>query len=238
MEDFKVFCVPAKFIYLLYIGLLTITLIFLIGFLASPSWVSQGEGSAKWKGSLTEVKDISHNIQIGSKDYEGDSYSSIADDICDSDDEWAESDLNDAICDMFTNLYAASIVVILFSVFNILVICVWIFIIFMVFRGRNYFIVSLIVPAAALAAHLIAFSAWMGIANATFEDDCEDFNDGSDPAKVCAESGPKLGLFILIWMVLLYGLWFLFKLQSKLIMQKNFEANIQHNSQFQMGERV
>jgi hypothetical protein len=235
MEDFKVLHIPAKFIYFIYICLLSITIIFLIGFLASPSWVSQGEGRGKWKGSLTEVKDISNDFPEAFQDYEGDSYSSVADDICDSDEG---SDIVDALCDMFTNLYAASIVVILFEVFNILVILVWIFIIFMVFRGRNYFIVSLIVPAAALAAHLIAFSAWMGIANATFEDDCDDFNDGSDPAKVCAESGPKFGLFILIWIILLYGLWFLFKLQSKLIMQKSFEANAQHNSQFQMGERV
>lgn len=227
MEDVKILSIPAKFIYFTFLGLLSITIIFLIGFLAAPTWVSQGEGMTEWKGSLTKLTDNSDDLPDFLSDLEGDSYSSVADDFCDSSGKfkYVSSDLRNALCDLFENLYDASVVVILFEMINLLAIIAWMSLITLVFYGRNFFLLSLIVPGIALASHLIAFCSWIGIADATFEDDCKDLNDGDEPDKTCAQAGPKLGLFILIWMVFLYGLWFLFKLLSKLTIQKRIGSN-------------
>lgn len=39
---------------------------------------------------------------------------------------------------------------------------------------------------------------WIGLANGTFEDNCDELNDGENQAKTCLEDGPNYGLAILV----------------------------------------
>ena len=47
-------------------------------------------------------------------------------------------------------------------------------------------------------SHIIAIIGWIGLLDVTFSDDCEKLNDEDQAPTVCATTGPRLGIFVLI----------------------------------------
>jgi hypothetical protein len=100
---------------------------------------------------------------------------------------------------MFEDLWFSGGIFIVFELSAVLSIIVIIITLTLLIFQKNYLHLNFCAAGCMWASHLIAIIGWLGINDVTFDDDCEDLTDGNSSPTLCVMTGPKLGIFVLIY---------------------------------------
>ncbi|CAG9312252.1 unnamed protein product [Blepharisma stoltei] len=178
--------IPLKYWWYSIFFVIFLNQVLILGALATPRWVKQGDEPNRWKGGL---------IKCGSCNgrWEGEYYMAISNKACDDD--------MDGYCDTFSMLLKAGIATAVFEILALLFLNIWEMLIFVELRGifvLKDWIVYFIV-AAAFISNTFAIAIWFGVTGATFNDDCHKASSIKSHEKVCATDGPILMIVTEIW---------------------------------------
>ncbi|OMJ88680.1 hypothetical protein SteCoe_9298 [Stentor coeruleus] len=158
--------------------LIIIILILSITSLTVSNWVSQGEGSENWSGSLLSKSNTFYtNLSCNSH--------------------------NKHTCEGYMKLWKAGVIYLSFELLCITLMCVLVFVLLKAINKikikREF---SIVLSIGSAFAHIFGFIVWFLIANPVFSDKCNViFRDDPD-ANVCAKDGPVIGLSLLILHIL------------------------------------
>ncbi|CAG9313045.1 unnamed protein product [Blepharisma stoltei] len=165
--------------------------------LLSDNWVelniSGVYGDLKWTGTLTKVRK-------GLRALEGSSYFDMFIAFCSTTQKSQDvPDEEMTWCEMFAQLWISELVYITLEIITICAVLIWII------SLRSALKTNKIKPVPAFwfaqvawISHEIAFISWMVLAKANFSGDCTSESDDASPPKLCALTGPILGLILAI----------------------------------------
>ncbi|CAG9313046.1 unnamed protein product [Blepharisma stoltei] len=163
----------------------------------SDNWVklnvSGVYGDLKWTGSLTKV-------HKGLRALQGSSYYEMFTAFCSTTEKSQDvPDEESTWCEMFAQLWISELIYIVLGVITVCAIVIWII------SLRSALKTNKIKPVPAFwfaqvawISHEIAFISWMVLAKANFSGDCTSESDDDSPPKLCALTGPILGLILAI----------------------------------------
>ena len=193
----------------------------MIGTLCDPHWVElapTSRPSLAYQGSLIKIQSgLSHIQNFANPTHyynvEGYNYERASCGLCfvtqqviSSTTPLAYREFYGSLCSMFTRLWVSAGLFIAFEVLALLALAGIAVIIWKFWTQKAYhFRLAYIASGTVCVSHYVAILAWIGIANVTFGDDCNDLSQGIEPPVVCAESGPKLALFALIFIPFFVG---------------------------------
>ena len=171
--------------------------------------------SYKFKGSLTTLKDGLESLNTylnpspsATIDLSDSPYSKVGCGLCfivDVSDEdtfdptlW---DFYNSWCSLFKKLWFAAGFYTTLEVMS-LVCCVIVIIIIMLFiQGKPHSRLAFLFSNAVWVFHYLAILVWIGLTKARFDDNCENlYNSDQTNPEVCAKAGPRVGIFILIYL--------------------------------------
>jgi hypothetical protein len=105
-----------------------------------------------------------------------------------------------SLCLLFKTLQRAYVIYLVFEILSIIGVFFWVIFMLLCLKKIKFIRTTYFFSVCAFVCHFIAMSGWLGTVQADFAGHCNDFpNDGSQPM-VCADAGPKLGIFVLIFM--------------------------------------
>jgi hypothetical protein len=194
--DDKLLCLKLRLWWFIFLGLMAFLLILIIGCLATPRWVFQGDGDFELQGGLLKCTDCPGDL-------DGETYKDIIDD-----DDYCDNQVYDGLCDTIKKLQGAGGAYLAFSIFTIIVLLGWsVFFIFAIFKkkfpGPHW--IPYLFPVVTLVLNFLAIASWGGASEAKFKDkDNCDMMSLSDEEDICATDGPGLALFIFL-LLILYG---------------------------------
>lgn len=208
--DEKFLCLKIRLWHFIFLGLMAFLLILIIGCLATPRWVYQGDSDTEIIGGLL----VCYNCP---GDLDGETYASIIknDDFCDN------SNL-DGLCDTIKKLQGAGGAYLAFSLFTVVVLLVWTtyFILHILkknFPGPKW--IPYLFPLLSLILNFLAIAAWGGASEAKYRDkDKCDVISTADEEDICATDGPGLALLIFLFLIfysVLFGIYYFMTTRQK-----------------------
>lgn len=99
---------------------------------------------------------------------------------------------------LYENLWFAGGFFLVFELQSLICIVIVIVTLLLLFKEKYYFNLNLCAAICLWISHIIAIIGWIGLIDTTFSEDCEELNDEDQPPTVCATTGPRLGIFVLI----------------------------------------
>ena len=230
---------------------------FMYGYPANPP-IFQVKGSEyAFKGSLYKIIDGLTEVRTylnpmpprKALDLENEPYSKVGCGLCfivdvsDSDviDEniW---DFYNSWCSFMKRLWFAAGFYITLEIMSLVCVIAAIVLCFLFLFEKYHARLAYIASGGILFCHYLAILVWIGLANATFDDDdCENlyYADQTSP-KVCARAGARLSLFILIFLpfVIVPFIIFVWYKNKKLSQSKIVEVKHVENSGREMSVKV
>ncbi|OMJ87749.1 hypothetical protein SteCoe_10496 [Stentor coeruleus] len=186
--------------------------ILIVGMLSSPRWIySNSEFTVN-----TTIYDPSTNRIFETVRFKGglircksgctDSFGNLSSDWCAYYDDLDEQDV-ESLCKMFTVLYLGGAICVLFEIIGLIAIIVW-FSSMVCYMGKiKSIMVSFCCSVCVCISHYIAIIVWLGITGATYNDDCSEIPKDGERVPLCASDGPSLGLFLLLFIPVVVGLY-------------------------------
>ncbi|OMJ84087.1 hypothetical protein SteCoe_14836 [Stentor coeruleus] len=199
--------------WIIFIVFYTFLIAVMIGTLSTPIWVElkpDNFNTFKFKGSLIGVVDGLSSIPnlvnpLKNLDLEGKTYEDVAAGACFVRDMLNETttieftwDFYHSWCNMFRRLWFSAGLFIVFEVISLVCIAILIALLSLFIVNRFYFNASFCAGGCLWASHIVAIIGWIVIAKGNFKGECEDLIDGEKPPEICAQNGPRLGLFVLL----------------------------------------
>lgn len=171
--------------------------------------------SYKFKGSLTTLTDgldalntYMNPAPLSTIDLSNKPYSKVGCGLCfivdvSEEDTFDETlwDFYNSWCSLFKRLWFAAGFYTTLEVMS-LVSCLAVILIIMLFiQGKPHSRLAFLFSNAVWVFHYLAILVWIGLTKARFDDDCENlYNSDQTNPEVCAKAGPKVGVFILIYL--------------------------------------
>lgn len=188
-----------RYWWFIVLQLILTIIVFNFGCLGAKKWARQGEDGTEWEGGLL------YCTSCYSK-WDNDHYDDVASDMSD-----LNGDQYEALTTTYENLRDAGSVFLFFELIALLMNLLWIVrVVFALFEkklGPNW--LGFVFPGVGFVMHTIGLIAWTGIAEAGFEEDCTDLNDGSDRTKVCSTYGAGLAVITCI-LYIFFGAFYVF----------------------------
>jgi len=155
--------------------------VFMMGCLGSYEWVRQGKDESEWEGGLL-------GVNFGPENYRGESYSSLADDVCDR--EGYEE-----LCDSFENLKNAGAVFIFFEVLSILMLAAWAARVVFALKEKKFLgeWIGYLFPGLGFLLHFLGVIVWVAVSGAKFSSECYG------QSELCNTYGPTLGVLTILF---------------------------------------
>lgn len=101
-------------------------------------------------------------------------------------------------CKVYSRLWKSGLIILSFDILSILSLLSLAYLLFrLVNKSRIPLIIIFSMETSSTVFHFIGYFVWMLMNKATYSNDCK-----SDESKICAKSGPILGLIILLLMPL------------------------------------
>lgn len=196
-----------------FIVFYTFLIAVMIGTLSTPVWLElkpDNFDTFKFKGSLIGIVDGLESIPnllnpYKNLDLEGKTYEDVAAGACFVKDMLNETttlaftwDFYHSWCNMFRRLWFGAGLFIVFEVISLVCMAILIALLSLFIVKRFYFYASFCAGSCLWVSHIIAIIGWIVIAKGNFKDQCDDLIDGEKPPEICAQNGPRLGLFVLL----------------------------------------
>jgi hypothetical protein len=99
---------------------------------------------------------------------------------------------------MFDDLWFAGGFFLAFELQALVCIVIVIVTLILIFKERFYLGLNFCASVCLWLSHVIAIMGWIGLLDVTFSDDCEELNDEDEAPTLCATTGPRLGIFVLV----------------------------------------
>ncbi|OMJ88594.1 hypothetical protein SteCoe_9459 [Stentor coeruleus] len=214
VENPKILKLDHRVWWVIFIVLYVFLIAVMVGTLSTRVWVElkpENLDVFKFKGSLIRVTDGLGEIPnianpLSPLDVEGQTYQKIYGGACFVKDVLDKEttqvftwNLYHSWCKMFKNLWMGAGVFIVFEITAIICIVIIIALLVLFIFKKFYFITSFLATGCMWASHIIGIIAWITISQGQFNDDCSNLTDGEKAPKICAKDGPKLGLFVLLF---------------------------------------
>jgi hypothetical protein len=188
-----------RYWWFIVLNMILTIIVFNFGCLGAKKWARQGEDISEWEGGLLYCNQCY-------SEWDEEHYNDVASDMSD-----LEGDLAEAMKTTFENLRDAGSVFVFFELTALIMNLLWIarvvFILMERKLGPNW--LGFVPVAAGFVMHTVGLIAWTGIADAGFEADCEELNDGSDRRKVCSTYGAGLAVITCI-LYIFFGAFYVF----------------------------
>lgn len=145
-------------------------------------------------------------------------------------------------CNMMKRLWFAAGFYITLEIFSLVSLVAAIVVSILFTLGKPHFRLAFLSAGGIIICHYLAILVWIGLANATFDDDnCDKLYDDDDdhtPPKVCAKAGPRLALFILIFLPFVIAPFIVFVCyqKKKLVQSKVTEIKQNNESEREIGK--
>lgn len=245
-ENPKILKLDHRVWWIIFIVLYVFLIAVMVGTLSTQAWVElkpENLDPFKFKGSLIRVIDGLGEIPnianpLSPLDLEGETYQKIYGGACFVKDVLDEEttlaftwDLYHSWCKLFRKLWMGAGLFIVFEITAIVCIAIIIALLILFIYKKFYFIASFLAAGCMWASHIIAIIAWITISQGQFEDNCSDLTDGEKAPKICARDGPKLALFVLLFLPFVMIPFFIVTclLRSKIIHEVRLETKVDTN---------
>jgi hypothetical protein len=216
MHQEKFACFSYKLWWILFFCLQAFVIVIMVGTLTTPRWVHsenslwqntdttngyRGYIGYYFEGSLTSCTDNKGCV---------DSYGQNAQDWCNfyneqhglyGDSDYVKTVLS--ICLQFATLYYGSGIFLLAELIAIVSIIIWAVMNLLIWRQRNCFCMSFCCSACLWVAHYIGTIIFLGLTNTNFNGKCSDTPTNGNRPMLCANDGPGLALFNLLFIPVL-----------------------------------
>ena len=151
-------------------------------------------------------------------------------------------DFYNSWCNFMKRLWFAAGFYITLEIFSLACVTAVIILCFLFLYDKYHARLAYIASGGIVVFHFLAILVWIGIANATFDDDgCDNlYYSDHTPPKVCAKAGPRLSLFILIFLpfVVVPFIIFVCYKNKKLSQSKIVEIKQGENSGREMSVKI
>ena len=214
MKSIKVFNLNNRACWIIFIVALVILSSFMIATLATLQWVKlnpKSDTRYKFEGGLLILTDGLDAIDNpfdpfnSTIDIADNSFITIG---CSSEfllSLWDKNTTDEAVWNfykswqkLFEDLWLAGGFFLVFEVQSLVCIVIVIVTLVLIFKERYYFNLNLCAAICLWISHVIAIIGWIGLLDTTFSEDCEELNDEDMPPTICATTGPRLGIIVLI----------------------------------------
>lgn len=144
-------------------------------------------------------------------------------------------------CNMMKRLWFGAGFYITLEIISLVCVVIAIIVSILFVLEKPHFRLAFLSAGGIIICHYLAILVWIGLANATFDDDnCDNLfysDDNHTPPKVCAKAGPRLSLFILIFLpfVIVPFYIFVFYHKRKLAQSKVTEIKQNVDSEREIG---
>lgn len=233
MKGIKIFNVPSEYCWVLFIVLQVSIIAFMVATLAVEQWVKLDPDDYPryyFEGGVLKVTDgldaiINPFLPTNTVDVSDTIYAKLACSAKFITDMYSPNILNfqseqgqkftlhsqqlfKSWHKLFTSLWFSGGLFLVFELFALISSAIIIVTISLIFVQRYYFHLNFCAAGCLWVSHIIAIIGWLGLNDITFEDDCNDLTDGNDAPTVCVLTGPKLGIFVLIYTTFVMILYF------------------------------
>lgn len=182
--------------------------------LATPKWIYSDSDFIV----NTTLYDTSTNMLFYSYKFQGgiirckggcsDSYGNLSSDWCAKYDSLDEDDIQ-SVCKMFMSLYWGAVVCVFFEAICFIAIAVWLATMACYMNKINSIFITFCSSICVVICHYIAILAWLGISGASYSDDCLSVPINGETIPLCGSHGPSIGLFLMIFIVMVVVLYFI-----------------------------
>ena len=198
----------------IFITFLLFILVVMIGILSTPMWIELDcdDETFQFKGSILHVEeglDDMPNFNDPTKrmDMNGKNYQGIGSGLCffkeisdEEDYPPAQWDFLTSWCTLFRGLWRSSGIFVGFEIFSMVSIATSIGLLVLFFYKYFYWRAAYTAGGCLWCSHTTGAIIWLATIKFTFDDDCTDKNDGDDPPTICALDGPRLAVFVLVFL--------------------------------------
>lgn len=211
-NEIKIWRLTYRTWWYIFYGLQALLAILIVGMLSSPRWIFSNSDFIV----NTTIYDTSTNRIFEAIKFKGgiircksgctDSFGNLSSDWCAFYDNLDEQDV-ESLCKMFTGLYIGGAMCVLFELIGLIALIVW-FSTMACYIGRiKSLMVSFCCSTCVCISHYIAIIIWLGITGASYNDDCSGIPNDGERVPLCASDGPGLGLFLLLFIPVVVGLY-------------------------------
>ena len=215
MRDIKVFGVPSTLCWIIFIVAQVSIMAFMVATLAVEQWVKLDPDDLEnyaFEGGILSITDglgeiMNPFVPGATVDVSDTIYAKLS---CSSEfvleifgSRAAAGDFNWYLFKswhtLFKDLWFSGGLFLVFELSALLSIIVIIATLTLLIFNKYYLHLNFCAAGCMWASHLVAIIGWLGLNSITFEDDCDELTDGTDPPTLCVMTGPKLGIFVLIY---------------------------------------